>query len=225
MRTNSIFSDRQLALIEFIIAQKHNEDDGLPNMQDLSAQMNTSVASLREDLESLRFMGVVDAQPKKGMKILPYRFEPVVSKSLRYATLINKKYFQEFSVLRNCVEKSFFMEAVEKLEQQDIESLHQNVEAAFSKLHGQPIQIPFTEHRELHLRIYKRLNNTFIEGILLAYWKIYQAIGLDLYTDLDYLERVWHYHADIVAGIQENKFTKAHQLLLEHMELLYLRTS
>ena len=38
-------------------------------------------------------------------------------------------------------------------------------------------------------------------GILEAYWDLYESIGLAVYTDLDYLSRVWSYHRRMVDSI------------------------
>jgi DNA-binding GntR family transcriptional regulator len=92
------------------------------------------------------------------------------------------------------------------------------------KLHGSHVQIPHTEHRELHLLIYRRLNNPFVMGILEAYWEIYEAVGLDIYTDLNYLERVWSYHQRMVDSIIAGNFAAGYQSLVEHTDLIFQRS-
>ena len=49
--------------------------------------------------------------------------------------------------------------------------------------------------------MYKKLNNIFVTGILEAYWQAYEDVGLDVYTDLQYLEQVWTYHQKTVEAI------------------------
>jgi DNA-binding FadR family transcriptional regulator len=98
------------------------------------------------------------------------------------------------------------------------------VNQAQAKLMGDPIQIPHFEHRELHLTIYRRLDNPFVLGLLESYWDVYEAVGLDVYTDITYLERVWNYHQQIVEAICAGDITSGYQALIEHMELLVQRS-
>jgi DNA-binding GntR family transcriptional regulator len=91
------------------------------------------------------------------------------------------------------------------------------------KLNSDPIQIPHEEHRQLHLTIFSRLGNDFVEGILESYWDIYEAVGLSVYEDRKYLERVWSYHQQMVDAITTNDFLSGYQALIAHMDLLFQR--
>ena len=91
---------------------------------------------------------------------------------------------------------------------------------AWRKLRGTPIQIPQEEHRDLHLTIYKRLDNPFVSGILEAYWEAYEAVGLNLYAGYQYLDEVWSYHQQMVEGILSGDLESGYQALVEHTDLI-----
>jgi DNA-binding GntR family transcriptional regulator len=95
---------------------------------------------------------------------------------------------------------------------------------AMEKLNGDPIHIPHAEHRELHLSIYSRLNNPFVTGILEAYWEAYEAVGLNMYTDIHYLKNVWEYHRQMVDAICTGDVEAGYHALLEHTDLLLQRS-
>jgi DNA-binding GntR family transcriptional regulator len=139
------------------------------------------------------------------------------------AASIDMKYFYQFSDFRDRLEQAWFVTAAEKLVQDDIDQLEQYVINANAKLHGNPIQIPHREHKELHLSIYQRLDNLFVMGILNTYWTLYEAVGMNLYTDLNYQNKVWEYHSNIVEEIKRKDYQKGLLLLNEHMKLLYKR--
>jgi DNA-binding FadR family transcriptional regulator len=86
------------------------------------------------------------------------------------------------------------------------------------------VQIPHSEHRELHLAIYRHLANPFVLGLLEAYWEVYETTGLDVYTDLVYLKQVWQYHEKMVDAICTGHYAVGYQLLMEHLDLLYQRS-
>lgn len=211
-------------LSEFLryLSDRSSAGDGerLPALADLSQELGISIASLREQLEVARALGYVEVRPKTGIRRLPYTFRPAVIQSLNYALALSQDYFRQYSDLRNHIEAAYWYQAVGTLTSEDHQTLRSLVERAFEKLHGQPVQIPHVEHRELHLLIYRRLDNSFVSGILEAYWEVYEAVGLNVYTDLGYLERVWQYHNRMVDAICAGNFAAGYQALIEHVDLI-----
>jgi len=46
---------------------------------------------------------------------------------------------------------------------------------------------------------------------------------MNLYEDLEYLNRVWEYHEEIASNISERNLGKAARVLSDHMEMIYSR--
>jgi len=214
-------------LSEFMRYLARHKCDGerLPSLVQLSSELGISVATLREQLEVARALGLVEVRPKTGIRRNPYTFKPAVLKSLSYATSIDHTFFlNAFSDLRNHVETAYWYQAVQSLQPEDHEHLRKLVAQALHKLSGSPIQIPHDEHRELHLSIYRRLDNPFVYGILEAYWEAYEAVGLNLYNDIVYLQTVWGYHSRMVEAICAGNAGDGYHALVEHTDLLLQRT-
>ncbi len=197
--------------------------EAIPPLTDLSAEMDVSIGKLREQLEVARALGFVDVRPRTGIRHAPYEFLPAVRVSLLYALAIDPAYFEQFSLLRTHVEFGFWHEAAALLTPEDREGLQELMRAAWAKLNGSPAQIPHAEHRQLHLAIFKRLNNAFVRGILEAYWEAYEAIELNRFADYEYLTAVWRYHQQIVDAICADDFDKGYAALVEHTRLLQYR--
>jgi DNA-binding FadR family transcriptional regulator len=210
-------------LAKFLASHNQEEAQNLPALSQLSKTLDISVASLREQLEVVRALGLVEVRPRKGIQKLAYKFSPAVRLSLAYAIANDISHFDEFADLRKHIEEAYWYESVAKLTDDDLYYLNFLIESATKKLNGDPIQIPHTEHRELHLTIYKRLNNEFVYGLLDAYWDAYETIGLNVYTRLTYLQEVWQYHRQIVEAICSKDFDLGYRLLLDHTDLLYHR--
>lgn len=203
-----------------------NCNDGcerIPSLADLSQKLGISVASLREQMEAAKAMGLVEARPRTGIRRLPYSFKPAVVQSLNYAVTINPHAFADYSDLRSHIEAAYWYKAVNLLNEQDHQELRELIRCALEKLHGEPVQIPHQEHRALHLAIYKRMDNAFVMGLLEAFWEVYEVFGLDVYSDLAYHERVWDYHSRMVEAICSRSFTVGYDALMEHMDLIYQR--
>ncbi len=195
-------------------------DGKLPPLDKLSDALEISTGKLREQLEVARVLGIVDVKPKTGIRLTEYTFSPAVRCSLLYALSRNHGHFEQFSDLRNHVEFAFFHEAVSKLTEADHKQLSALIAAAWDKLEGVPPRIPHAEHRALHLTIFSRLNNPFVRGILEAYWDAYEAEGLSVYSDYDYLHEVWQYHDGIVKAIIAGDQDEAYRLLVQHTKLI-----
>lgn len=189
----------------------------------ISETLGINVARLREQLEVARVLGVVEVRPKTGIKIRPYAFAPAVQQSLTYAIALNPDNFQAYADLRKHVEAAYWYQAVQLLTVEDVARMRELVASAMGKVHGRPAQFPHEEHRELHMLTYRRLNNPFLNGVLEAYWEVYEAVGLNVYTDLNYLEMVWNYHEKLVEAIANQAFDAGYQTLIEHMDLIAMR--
>jgi DNA-binding FadR family transcriptional regulator len=205
------------------LAAHQQEETSLPPLTDLSQELGISVAGLREQLEVARALGLVDVRPRAGIRRLPFTFLPAVRQSLGYAMALDAANFQLFADLRKHVEVAYWHEAVANLTAEDQIRLRGLIQKAWSKLDGRPVQIPHEEHKQLHITIYSRLDNPFVTGILEAYWEAYEAIGLNVFTDYNYLREVWQYHEKMVEAICAGDFDAGHRALVEHTDLLNLR--
>lgn len=195
----------------------------LPSLNEVSKELGLSVALLREQLEVARAIGLVEVRPRTGIRRLPYSFLPAVRQSLAYAIAVNPAHFILYSDLRIHLEAAYWQDAVSRLTQEDQQELKRLVARAWEKLNGHPIEIPHPEHRQLHLGIYRRLDNPFVLGLMEAYWEAYEAVGLNLYTDMDYLQEVWRYHQQMVDAICDGDYERGYAALLQHKDLLFHR--
>ena len=207
--------------LEYLASRHHNGDnERVPPLSELSKELGVSVSVLREQLEAAQMLGLVEARPRTGIRRLPYSFFPAANQSLAFALRLDPHYFLEFADLRKRLEASYWDQAVSALTPQDHEELQALVQRAWDKLRGQPVRIPHEEHRRLHLCIFRRLENPFVQGLLEAYWEAYEAVGLSVFADYEYLHQVWVYHEKMVAAICAGDFQQGYQLLVAHAELI-----
>ncbi len=214
------------AISEFLhyLASHSEAESGLPSLNELSREIGVSVASLREQLEVARALGVVEVRPRTGTRRLPYSFTPAVRQSLGYAIALNNEYFRKFSDMRNHLEAAYWHEAVTKLTNEDKDELQAILARALEKIRGAPVQVPHEEHRKLHLLIYSRLDNPFVMGILESYWDAYESVGLNVFTGgYKYLQEVWQYHEKMVQAICHQQYEEGYAALVKHTDLLFHR--
>lgn len=210
--------------LSYLAAIPEDGDQRIPPLNILSQQLGISVATLREQLEVARMLGVVEVKPKAGIRKLPYDFRAALVGSLAYAVESRSLSFEMLSDLRKHLESAYFLEAAQSLTVTDIDHLSSLVRKAQAKIAGIPGQIPGSEHREFHLLVYKNLGNPYLTGLFEAYWETYRMAGLEIYPDLSYADRVWQYHARIVEQIKAGNYNQGLKYLLEHMDLVNQRT-
>ena len=203
------------------LAAHPEAENGLPPLTELSLELGISVATLREQLEVARALGLVDVRPRTGIRRLPYTFLPTIRQSLGYAMTLDGEHFLAFSDLRRHIEAAYWHEAVRKLTEEDLQTLQALLEQATRKLNGTPIQIPHEEHKKLHLTIFRHIENLYVSGILESYWEAYEAIGLNVYNDINYLQEVWQYHRQMVESIINKQFDDGYVALVKHTDLIY----
>ncbi len=211
-------------ILRYIVTHQMQAGDKLPTISELSDELGVSVSKIREELAVARTLGLVQIKPRTGTQVQAFDFGPAATVSVLYALGLNRAYFQDFSQLRESVELSFWHEAVVQLTSDEIAQLRQLVACAREKLNHIPIEVPFNEHRQLHLMFFKHLDNPFVQGILQAYWEAYQAFGLALYADISYHREVWDYHERMVDCVARGDFDGGHCALQEHIGLLRYRS-
>lgn len=218
-----IFSGSNNNLSEFLkyIADKSSMGENqLPSLSNLSKELKISIASLREQLEVARVLGFVEVKPRTGIRWLPYDFTPSLLLSVTYAITVSEEFFENYRDLRNHLEAAYFLESVSKLSRSDITELISIVENAERKLLFNPPQLPHLEHRKFHAIIFSKVNNPFVQSIFSVYWDVYEFQGYAIINDLDYLRRVWHYHASVLEEIKSNNINQALTLFMEHKDLI-----
>jgi DNA-binding FadR family transcriptional regulator len=213
--------DMQSELLDYLVELGCEPDQRVPPISDLALELGISTSKLREQLEVARTLGLVEVRPKTGIRTRGYSFLPGLKASLDFALALDPVYyFEAFGLLRNHIEVSFWDEAVQALRPEDKRRLEELLHRAWDQLRGDPVQIPHAEHRQLHLTIYSRLENPFVQGILESYWDAYERVGLNVYTDYSYLEKVWNYHQEMVEAILEGDYDAGHRALIEHIGIL-----
>ncbi len=213
-------------LSEFLryLASHEEAERGLPTLNELSRELGIGVAALREQLEVARALGLVEVKPRMGTRRREYSFTPAVRQSLGYALALDHEHFRKYADLRKHVEAAFWHQAVCTLTEEDKRELQNLVTGAWEKLRGTPVQVPHEEHCQLHLKIYSRLENPFVTGILEAYWEAYEAVGLNVFAgSYEYLQEVWRYHQKMVEAICTGNFEAGYEALVAHTDLLYQR--
>lgn len=206
--------------LEYLVNAHLVAGERLPTLESISRSLGISVGKLREQLEVARHLGLVSVRPKVGTVRERFDFGRTILPSVLFSLGSEEATFAQFSQLRRAIETNMWLDAAVLLTSDDKQQLRQVVAEAWSKLRGEPVHVPNGEHRQLHLKIFSRLENPFVLGVLEAYWDAYEASELTRYASYQYWLDVWNYHERIVTALCGDKFEEARALLVEHFDLL-----
>lgn len=216
MRLDKLDSD----FLRYVLSHTTAENGRLPTLSEISQEMGVSIGKLREQLEVARSMGLVSVRPRLGIQREPFNFAPLVLQGVLFALGSGEATFQQISEVRRALEVSFWHTAVTQLTPADKEELREIVALAWQKLRSHPIHVPNGEHRQLHLKIFCRLQNPFVQGLLTAYWDAYEASELTRFATYQYWTDVWSYHERIVEAVCQQQYEQGRELLVQHFNLL-----
>lgn len=202
------------------LAKSVVENTSVPSIALLSLELGISTASVREQLEVAKRLGVVEVKPKVGIQLRAFSLTEPLNTALSYGLAVDSTLFDQFADLRKHLESSYWFESVSQLNRADVDHLQGLVTQALSRIQNQPMQVPEKEHREFHLTFFKRLDNPAVISLLEAYWDVYHKAGVTLLMDRDYLVSVWHFHQMMVDALRDREFEKGYQALLTHMDLV-----
>ena len=206
--------------LKYLVETDAVPGERLPALSEISDELGISVGKLREQLEVARSLGLVSVRPRLGIQREPFDFSLSIINGLLFSLAMDEATFEQVSQLRQVLEAGFWDQAVALLTTEDKTRLRELVDEAWVKLRGEPIHIPNNEHRLLHLTIFSRLENPFVQGLLAAYWDAYEASELTRFVSYAYWVEVWTYHERIVEALCNNDFALGRQLLIEHFSLL-----
>jgi DNA-binding FadR family transcriptional regulator len=206
--------------LNYLVDKQIHPGKKLPSLNEISDELGISVGKLREQLEVARNLGLVSVRPRVGIHRQQFTVAPALLQNVLFGLATGEASFEQYGRLRRAVETSFWHDAVVLLKQEDKEKLKAIVANAWAKLRGEPVHVPNIEHRQLHLAIFQRLDNPFVQGIISTYWEAYEVSELTRFVTYQYWIEVWVYHEKIVDAICKNEFDLGRALLIEHFLLL-----
>lgn len=210
-------------LLDYLGSQSRPAGTRLPSISALATELGISSSKLREQLEVARALGLVEVRPKTGIRTLEFSYLPAFRLVSLVGLAMDAERFESLRDLRTRLEISYWDQAVDLLEDADLDRLESLVDQGWARLRGTPVQIPHAEHRALHMTVFARLPNAVVRALLEGYWEAYEAVGLGLYADYAYLSEVWSYHERMVKAIRQGDSVTGKRLFAEHTGLLRTR--
>jgi len=200
-----------------ILEMNLQEGDKLPSHEELAQQLGVSKASLREGLQKLSAMGVVEIKHGLGTIVAL----PQIS---HYLKILSPRLITTGSTLsdlfeaRKCIEAATVAQAIAKGDEEDINDLRDLVsemERAFQKGDTESF---LRKDIDFHNRIAKAGKNKVLLEILNVINELLYFQENLTHRIPGAIERAVGFHKKIFWAIKEKDLQKAHTLMAEHIE-------
>lgn len=200
-----------------ILESNLKEGDKLPSHEELAQQLGVSKASLREGLQKLSAMGVVEIKHGLGTIVAL----PQVS---HYLKILSPRLITTGSTLsdlfeaRKCIEEATVAQAIAKGDEADINDLQDLVSDMKRALNAGDTESFLRKDVEFHNRIAKAGKNKVLLEILNVINELLYFQENLTHRIPGAIERAYDFHKKIFRAIRERDLQKAHSLMAEHIE-------
>lgn len=180
-----LFEKVQTQLLEYITDQGLGPDDPMPSEGELAAKLEVSRGSLREATRSLQSMGVLSAQPGKGLFLQDFSLGPII-RMLPYRMIANGAKLTELLELRAALERGLIQQVAARISAEELAALDAIVDE-MDELERQGLAFP-EQDRLFHRTMYQTIGNSLILDVLDTFWtlmsRMQQALPPLEYHDL-----------------------------------------
>lgn len=193
------------------------EGEKLPSIQSLASEYGVGPASIREALNALRVMGMVDIRHGEGTFVKassPKSFTAEMA-------IFKKKDIEELLEVRKIIEVAAVKIAAAKRTDEQL----QNIRSALLKMKQAISENELGEMSDLefHMAIAEAANNSLLKNLLADVSDVMKTTMKEtrkiwLYTQVKTIERLYHEHLEIYEAIADRDDNKAAMHMISHLE-------
>lgn len=207
-------------LKKYIIDVGLQPSDRLPSEHQLVKTLGVSRSALREVLRSFEALGLIEAQQGKGRYLRQFDFEPLAD-NLAYSLILDKTSMSELLAVRRILEVGFLPQAIDMLQEEDIEQLRAIVKGMRSKTRGG--ETYSADEAAFHRTLFRGVENDLLQKLLVIFWELLQHVSNSGALLPAQSPHIVEYHARIVEVIRRRDVREAQRLLDEHFDDLAYR--
>lgn len=205
---------------QMLLDGRLKEGDKLPNQNDFAKQLGVSRLTLREGLQTLEIMGVVEQRPKTGTIIRnanPAQWEYPIKKFM----LNDEDDTRQMLLARCCLEPTIAAEALKYISPGQMDRLAQIYYELFDAYRANEVEEYLTKDKEFHLFIAESCGNRYLFNmyeIALSQVDIFMKNVLTAFPDA--FEKSLHMHRAIYEALTEKDADKLEQSVDQHSQFV-----
>jgi len=190
----------------------------LPSIKELARRFKVSSSSIREALQQLEAVGLVNTQQGRGTfvnKDLPVNS---LFTSLKSLIILKKPVFLELLQVRKVIEKEAAFLASKNADQKDIEELQKTLEVMGEAKRVENIKEFVAQDIKFHSLIAKASKNPFFPSLLDIIHGTFVEQQEFVASLPGALEQAYKYHLKIYEAIKSKKHKESQRQMLAHLK-------
>ncbi|HUN09356.1 MAG TPA: FadR/GntR family transcriptional regulator [Aggregatilineales bacterium] len=210
----------QEALKQYILDNHLQNGDKLPSENALSRQLGVSRNSVREAVQSLASLGILEVRRGSGLYVKGFTLQPLIE-NLQYGFLFDLRELEDLLIVREVLENGMVELALRNLTPDCLEKLDALVEQMhYNARNGLPLVDP---DRAFHIELFRPVGNAILLQLQDIFWStLRKALNHTQIADSNPV-RTAQSHAEIVAAVRSGDAAAVRRALSRHYEDIKLR--
>jgi len=201
-------------IIELISTGEYPPGTKLPPEKELIQQLNVGRSSVREALQALAIMGLVDIRPGLGTFVKEVTDDVSLPASI-FAPLINPSNAQDLLEARLLVEPSIAALAAERHTKEEIDAIEDVLERTQNaSLRGEPV---YPLAARFHVEIARASHNLVFIRFIETIARLFAVRGALMEKSREYLEWEYDSHFAVFDAIRTREPHRAAEMMQDHV--------
>lgn len=205
----------QEALKQYILDNRLQNGDKLPSENALSRQLGVSRNSVREAVQSLASLGILEVRRGSGLYVKGFTLQPLID-NLQYSVLFDLRELEDLLQVREVLESGMVDLALQRLTSDRLEMLDALVE---QMRHNARSGIPLVEpDRAFHIELFRPVDNAILIQLQEIFWStLRKALNQTQIADSNPV-RTAEAHGAILGAVRTGDAAAVRRALAQHYE-------
>ena len=201
-------------IFHFIRENHLSAGDKLPTEKELAAMFGTSRVVVREGLQGLKFLGILESSTRGGTIIREVNF-PLLSRSIQFQIAINSVDWNQLTDARLAIELGVLDTLCGKLSQEQLHALRKSAECTRTGNTPEELRNAIRQDQQFHHLLFEYSGNP----ILLAYSQLLECFfdGHRLPGKIEESVEVTGDHLQILSALETGNLELARGTMRRHL--------
>ena len=188
----------------------------LPSQRDLAESMGVGLAVIREAVQRLQALNIVEATHGSGTVIRPFHWMPLIYDSTLFALAVQRIGVRDLWETRRLLEGQAIRLAVERATEANLDAMR----AVLERAHPLPIDYASSQrlNREFHLELARATQNAVLEDLVAPLLEV-RTEGVAHRFTQDHCRRTWEAHRAIFDAVAARDLGAADRAIVSHFKV------
>jgi len=172
--------------------------DKLPPLREMATNLNVGISVVREAVQRLQVLKIVDSHQGSGTRIRPFRWIQLIYDPSLFMMAVQNIGLNDFWEARYLIEEQIACLAVRKATEHDLKAMRKSLQKAkpYPKIYDRNMEL----NREFHMAVARASKNSVLEDMVSPLLDI-RLTNIDHRFDKEMSRKTWQIHKTIYDAI------------------------